>query len=69
MIATAPLVFRQPAPPESPLQDDRIVYLGPDQDGVLLEVVAVEIEGGLLVIHAMTMRPRYRKQLEGEDDA
>ncbi len=36
------------------------MFLGPDQRGIPLEVVAVELVGGdLLVIHAMGMRANY----------
>jgi hypothetical protein len=39
---------------------DLLLFLGPDQHGVPLEVVAVELAGGdLLVIHAMQMRAKY----------
>jgi hypothetical protein len=45
--------------------DPRLVYLGDDADGVALEVMAVELEDGdLLVIHAMPLRRRYREQYE-----
>jgi hypothetical protein len=43
--------------------DPRLVYLGDDADGVALEVMGIELEdGGLLVIHAMPLRDRYREQ-------
>ena len=43
----------------------RLVFLGDDAEGVPLEVIAVELEcGGLLVIHAMPLRDRYRSQYE-----
>ena len=43
----------------------RLVFLGDDAKGTTLEVMAVELEGGsLLVIHAMPLRDRYRKQYE-----
>jgi hypothetical protein len=51
-VRTTTTVLRQPAPAGSPPHDDRLVYLGPDQDGVLLEVMAVETDRGVLVIHA-----------------
>lgn len=45
--------------------DDRILFLGPDQHGVPLEVLAIELAGGeLLVIHAMKLRRRYRRDYE-----
>ena len=40
--------------------DGLVLFLGPDARGVPLEVVAVERnDGGLVVIHAMRMRPGY----------
>lgn len=43
----------------------RIVYLGEDEDGQELEVMAVELEGGgLYVIHAMPLRKKYRTRCE-----
>jgi hypothetical protein len=44
------------------------VFLGADQSGELLEVVAVEIEGSLLIIHAMRMRAKYAEHLKGAAD-
>jgi len=35
----------------------------------LLEVMAIETDRGVLVIHAMRMRARYRVHLKGDDDA
>jgi hypothetical protein len=41
-------------------EPDLLLYLGPDQHGVPLEVVAVELaDGDVLVIHAMQMRAKY----------
>ena len=62
------VVIDQPAPVDSPHREDRIVFLGPDQDDTMLEVMAVETDAGLLVIHAMTIRPKYLEYLEGADD-
>lgn len=43
----------------------RLVFLGDDANGAELEVMAIELEdGSLLVIHAMPLRERYRKQYE-----
>jgi hypothetical protein len=48
---------------EAPL---RVLYLGPDRAGNLLEVVMIERDKGSdLAIHAMKMRRRYRDLLEG----
>ena len=47
---------------------DRLLYVGDDASGVPLEVVAVEVqvddEWDLLVIHAMPLRPAYRRLYE-----
>ena len=69
MVNTAETIIREPAPEASPLEDDRIVFLGQDQNGVMLEVAAVEIEHGLLIIHAMKMRPQYRPFLKRKRNA
>ena len=40
----------------------RVLYLGPDRAGNLLEVVVIERnDGSELAIHAMKMRRRYRQ--------
>lgn len=47
------------------MTDTRLVYLGDDQDGIPLEVVAVDLDDGtLLVIHAMRLREKYQAQYE-----
>lgn len=44
--------------------DDTRLYLGPARNAELLEVVMlVREDGSELVIHAMTMRPKYRRLL------
>ena len=46
--------------------DDTRLYLGPAHSADLLEVVTiVRDDGSELVIHAMTMRPKYRRLLAG----
>jgi hypothetical protein len=46
--------------------EDRILVIGPARDGTPLEVVAVvRSAGGLLVIHAMHLRKKYRHLYEG----
>lgn len=41
--------------------DPRFVFLGPDPEGISLEVVAVAPEdGSLMIIHAMPLRERYQ---------
>lgn len=57
---TTGVIFQEPAPPGSPLADDRLVFLGPDEEGEMLEVMAIETDAGrLLIIHAMPMRQQY----------
>lgn len=64
------LVYIQPAPPGSGVPDARLVYLGDDETGQALEVIAVEMEPDatgedhLRVIHAMALREKYRLQYE-----
>jgi hypothetical protein len=60
------LRFEEEPPPDAPAgASTRLVFLGDDAKGTALEVMAVELEGGgLLVIHAMPLRNRYRKQYE-----
>ena len=44
---------------------DRWLVIGPDRAGNLLEIVVlISIDGDEFVIHAMPMRPKYRKLLE-----
>jgi hypothetical protein len=61
--------FEQPPPAadwaRARARATRIVYLGEDDLGRALEVMAIEVERGeLLVIHAMELRARYRKRYE-----
>jgi len=35
----------------------------------MLEVMAVETDRGVLIIHAMRMRAKYANYVEGHDDA
>lgn len=45
----------------------RVLYLGPDRAGNLLEVVMLERDDGSeLVIHAMKMRKQYARLLPAE---
>lgn len=58
--------LQREAPKGSPLTDPRLVFLGPDEDGELLEVTAIETDtGGLVVIHAQRIRDRYLRLLQG----
>jgi hypothetical protein len=47
---------------ENPL---RYLVLGPDRAGNLLELVVLDRPNGPAVIHAMSMRPKYRRLLPG----
>ncbi len=60
------LRFEQDPPDGSPERaSSRLVFLGDDEEGIALEVMAVELEeDALFVIHAMPLRDRYRKQYE-----
>jgi hypothetical protein len=47
--------------------DDARLYLGPSRAAALLEVVTIVREDGSeLAVHAMRMRPKYRRLLPGE---
>lgn len=60
------LRFKQESPAHAPVgASSRLIFLGDDTDGIALEVMAVELDNdNLLVIHAMPLRDRYRKQYE-----
>ena len=63
VIERAGLRFRIPPPPGD--QDDRLLYLGDDEDGNPLEVMVIELpRDELFVIHAMPMRSKYRSWYE-----
>jgi hypothetical protein len=48
-------------------EDDTRLYLGPARSADLLEVVTiVRDDGSELAIHAMKMRPKYRRLLPGD---
>lgn len=52
---------RCPLYSSGPEEADQVLFLGPDMNGVPLEVLAIELaDGDLLVIHAMRMRQKYR---------
>ena len=61
--ALANALVKASIPADSERQE-RIVFLGADDSGRVLEVLAVAIEGGLLVIHAMDLRPKWRDLYE-----
>jgi hypothetical protein len=60
------LVFVAEPPAGAPAGvTERLVYLGDDAEGRPLEVMAVRLEeGGILVIHAMALRQKYRAEYE-----
>jgi hypothetical protein len=64
VVRHAGLFFARPAvPPKRP--DEALLFLGDDEHGMPIEVVGVELAGGLLrVIHAMPMRPAYHDLYE-----
>jgi hypothetical protein len=48
-------------------EDDTRLYLGPARNAELLEVVTIiRDDHSELVIHAMKMRPKYRRLLPGD---
>jgi GNAT superfamily N-acetyltransferase len=48
-------------------EDETRLYLGPARDAQLLEVVTIVRDDGTeLAIHAMRMRPKYRRLLLGD---
>jgi hypothetical protein len=50
--------------------DDKVLYLGPDRAGNLLEIVSVFREDGTeIAIHAMRMRQMYGSLLHEMGDA
>lgn len=66
VVETTSVIFKENAPKGSPLQDPRFVFLGPAEEGELLEVMAIETDsGGLLIIHAQGIRDRYLELLKG----
>jgi hypothetical protein len=54
-----------PMPLDHPGGNGQVIYLGPDQRGVPLEVAAFQDdEGHLTVVHAMRLRPSYKEAYE-----
>ncbi len=45
-------------------RQERLVFVGDDATGRALEVMAVRTDRGLLVIHAMDLRPKWRALYE-----
>jgi hypothetical protein len=60
------LCFGQEPPVNAPAEASlRLVFLGDDAKGLALEVMAVELgNGDLMVIHAMKLSERYRDWYE-----
>jgi hypothetical protein len=58
--------FEEPPPAGKPgARSVRLVHLGDDATGQALEIMAVELPNGdLLVIHAMALRDKYRQRYE-----
>lgn len=50
--------------PAEPGRQERLVFLGDDDSGRTLEVMAVRTDRGLLVIHAMDLRLKWRALYE-----
>lgn len=66
VVESTSVIFAEPAPGGSVLSDPRLVFLGPDERGKLLEVMAIQTDdGGLLIIHAQRIRDRYLALLKG----
>lgn len=61
MIADPVVEIALPAEGEG---DERLVFLGDDSTGRALEVMAVRTDRGLLIIHAMDLRPKWRALYE-----
>jgi hypothetical protein len=65
VLAGCRLRFHEPPPAASAGSSRRLVFVGDDEGGTALEVMAVESErGSLTVIHAMELRDRYRLDYE-----
>lgn len=67
VIASYRVRFEEPPPYTEGARprSTRVVYLGDDDHGLALEVMAVEGKHDeLLVIHAMELRDKYRKRYE-----
>ena len=59
VIATCPI------PLDHPSGSGQVIYLGPDQRGVPLEVAAFQDdEGHLTIVHGMRLRPSYKEAYE-----
>lgn len=67
VLAGSTTVLVRPADP--PLRpDEALLFLGTDADGLLVEVVGVELDDGRLrIIHAMPMRAAYQCLHRGDE--
>lgn len=45
--------------------DDRVLVIGPDRNGNLLEVVVLDPDGDAAIIHAAELRPKFYAYLKG----
>jgi hypothetical protein len=45
--------------------DDRVLVIGPDRNGNLLEVVVFDPDGDAAIIHADELRPKFYVYLKG----
>jgi hypothetical protein len=66
VIANYRVRFEEPPPAgREGVPDTRLVFLGEDPQGEPLEVMDIQLpNGGLLVIHAMSLRNKYRRGYE-----
>ena len=54
-----------PMPLDHPDGSGQVIYLGPDQRGVPLEVTGFQDDNGhVTIIHAMRLRPSYKSAYE-----
>lgn len=47
-------------------QGDRLLLIGAAHDGTLLEVVVLDPDNNPVLIHAMRLRPKFHRYLEGK---
>ncbi len=68
VVANYSVRFEEPPPAgrdKEEVPDTRVVFLGDGPQGNPLEIMAIELpNGGLLVIHAMSLRNKYRTRYE-----
>jgi hypothetical protein len=66
VVANYSVQFEESPPAGNPGElSVRLVHLGDDAKGQALEVMAVKLpDGDLLVIHAMALRDKYKQQYE-----